>query len=157
MGETGDCGVNGHQNSEPVALSLVGLLRDGEGLEQFCRKHHGPLAELDLRHNGLGVSEARTLTAALSVHPLRRLTLGSNALGDAGCKALAPLLLLPTMRQLDIGHNSIGVVGCEAIASSVALRGCTLRRLGLCHNRVGDAGTAALCRAMRTMRARTRC
>ena len=149
MDKARDSGENGHQSSEPIALSLVGLLRDGEGLEQFFRKHHGPLAELDLRYNGLGASDARMLTAAVSLHPLRRLTLEYNALGDAGCKALAPVLLLPTMRQLDIGHNSVGVVGCEAMASYAALRGCTLRRLDLCHNCVGDAGTAALCRAMR--------
>lgn len=102
------------------------------------------LRVLNLSHNSIGDSGARTLAARLRHCPLETLDLSYNSIGNHGLIALASQLQEnESLHTLDLGYNLISDIGVEKLATKLHL--CReLTVLVLSGNTIGDAGVTAL-------------
>ena len=107
------------------------------------------LTHLDLSKNGIGNTDAESLSRALAFNSfLTNLGLSENSIGHTGAESLSRALIInSSLTNLDLAMNIIGHTGAESLSHALSANS-SLTDLDLSHNGIGDPGAESLSQAL---------
>ena len=112
---------------------------------------------INLRHHGMGVKGAISISAALQVNTkIRSLNLGDNWFGNEGVHALAEVLATnTTLTSINLSDNRVGLPGCRSLCRRLQENN-TLAELNLKGNNLDDRAAVPLSEALRNSNSLTK-